>query len=69
VKTSGLTFDRNSGVATTAERVNQSVIHVDQGSKLALLNELLTLFRPASIDEAFRLAGNDPLDGALMRVL
>ena len=28
-------------VATTAERVNQSVIHVDQGSKLALLNELL----------------------------
>ncbi len=28
-------------VATTAERVNQSVIHVDQGAKLALLNELL----------------------------
>jgi ATP-dependent RNA helicase RhlE len=28
-------------VATTAERVNQSVIHVDQGGKLALLNELL----------------------------
>jgi ATP-dependent RNA helicase RhlE len=28
-------------VATTAERVNQSVIHVDQGAKPALLNELL----------------------------
>ena len=28
-------------VATTAERVNQSVIHVDQPGKLALLNELL----------------------------
>ena len=28
-------------VATTAERVNQSVIHVEQGNKPALLNELL----------------------------
>jgi ATP-dependent RNA helicase RhlE len=28
-------------VSTTAERVNQSVIHVDQGAKLALLNDLL----------------------------
>jgi len=28
-------------VATTAERVNQSVIHVDQAKKLPLLNELL----------------------------
>ena len=28
-------------VATTAERVNQSVIHVDQAAKLPLLNELL----------------------------
>ncbi|MEO6609578.1 MAG: DEAD/DEAH box helicase [Aestuariivirga sp.] len=28
-------------VATTVERINQSVIHVDQGAKLALLNELL----------------------------